>query len=179
MPTRPARRDLKLRIIPSKLAVVSDRVLLERILANLVGNAIRYTEVGRVLVGCRRHGRMLRIMVADTGIGIAPEHHEAIFDEFYRVSDTQSHARHSLGLGLNIARRLSEILGHELGLTSQMGKGTMFHIDVPIGNVWHSGAGEPAISERIGGEFAGFAASFSRTTRSCAKLSPRCFSAGA
>ena len=148
-------KGLKLRIIPSKLAVVSDRVLLERILANLVGNAIRYTEVGRVLVGCRRHGRNLRIMVADTGIGIATEHHESIFEEFYRVSDTQSHARHSLGLGLNIARRLSDILGHELGLTSQVGKGTTFHIDVPIGNVWHSSAGEPEISERIGGEFAG------------------------
>lgn len=148
-------KGLKLRIVPSKLAVVSDRVLLERILANLVGNAIRYTEVGRVLVGCRRHGRMLRIIVADTGIGIAPEHHEAIFEEFYRVSDTQSHAKHSLGLGLNIARRLSEILGHELGIASQVGKGTIFHIDVPIGNVWHSGTGEPEISERIGGEFAG------------------------
>lgn len=148
-------KGLSLRIIPSKLAVVSDRVLLERILANLVSNAIRYTEVGRVLVGCRRRGRILRIMVADTGIGIAPEHHEAIFDEFYRVSDTQSHAKHSLGLGLNIARRLSEILGHELELASEVEKGTVFHIDVPIGNVWHSGTGEPAISERIGGEFAG------------------------
>ncbi|MBL8893376.1 MAG: PAS-domain containing protein [Rhizobiales bacterium] len=148
-------KGLKLRIIPSKLAVVSDRVLLERILANLVSNAIRYTEVGRVLVGCRRHGRMLRVIVADTGIGIAPEYHEAIFEEFYRVSDTQSHAKHSLGLGLNIARRLSDILGHELGIASQVGKGTVFHIDVPIGNVWHSGTGEPEISERIGGEFAG------------------------
>lgn len=148
-------KGLGLRIIPSKLAVVSDRVLLERILSNLVGNAIRYTEVGRVLVGCRRRGRMLRVMVVDTGIGIAPEHHEAIFEEFYRVSDLQSHARHSLGLGLNIARRLSEILGHDLGLASEVGKGTMFHIDIPIGNVWHSGAGEPVISERIGGEFAG------------------------
>ena len=148
-------RGLGLRIIPSKLAVVSDRVLLERILSNLVGNAIRYTDVGRVLVGCRRLGPTLRIIVADTGIGIAPEHHEAIFDEFYRVSDTQSHARHSLGLGLNIARRLSDILGHDLGLTSEVGKGTVFHVDVPVGNVWHSSAGEPEISERIGGEFAG------------------------
>jgi len=151
-------KGLKLRIIPSKLAVVSDRVLLERILSNLVGNAIRYTEIGRVLVGCRRHGRMLRVIVADTGIGIAPEHHEAIFEEFYRVSDTQSHARHSLGLGLNIARRLSDILGHDLNLSSKVGKGTVFYIDVPIGNVWHSGTGEPAISERIGGEFAGLCA---------------------
>jgi len=148
-------KGLDLRIIPSKLAVVSDRVLLERILANLVGNAIRYTETGRVLVGCRKRGQMLRIIVADTGIGIAPEHHEAIFDEFYRVSDTQARGRHSLGLGLNIARRLAEILGHPLGLTSALGKGTRFHIDVPIGNVWHSGTAKPEISERIGGEFAG------------------------
>ena len=148
-------KGLELRIIPSKLAIVSDRVLLERILSNLVGNALRYTDVGRVLVGCRRHGRTLRIVVADTGIGIAPEHHEAIFDEFYRVSDAQSHARHSLGLGLNIARRLSDILGHELGLTSKVGEGTAFFVDVPIGNIWHSSVGEPEINERIGGEFAG------------------------
>jgi signal transduction histidine kinase/CheY-like chemotaxis protein len=148
-------KGLDLRIVPSKLAVVSDRVLLERILSNLVGNAIRYTEVGRILVGCRRHGRNLRIIVADTGIGIAPEYHEAIFEEFYRVNDSQAHQSHSLGLGLNIARRLSDILGHPLGLASASGTGSAFFIDVPIGNVWHSGTGEPEISERIGGEFAG------------------------
>lgn len=152
---RARERGLNLRILPSKLAVVSDRVLLERILSNLVGNAIRYTDVGRVLVGCKRRGRQLRLLVADTGIGIAPEHHQAIFDEFYRVSDTQANARHSLGLGLNIARRLSDILGHPLGLTSLPGKGSCFYIDVPIGNVWHSGTSDPEISERIGGEFAG------------------------
>lgn len=152
---RAREKGLELRILPSKHAVVSDRVLLERILSNLVGNAIRYSDVGRVLVGCKRRGPLLRILVADTGIGIAPEHHEAIFDEFYRVSDTQANARHSLGLGLNIARRLSDILGHQLGLTSVPGKGSCFFVDVPIGNVWHSGTGEPEISERIGGEFAG------------------------
>jgi signal transduction histidine kinase/CheY-like chemotaxis protein len=152
---RASEKGLDLRIVPSKLAVVSDRVLLERILSNLLGNAIRYTDVGRILVGCRRRGRDLRIIVADTGIGIAPEHHEAIFEEFYRVSDSQPNARHSLGLGLNIARRLSDILGHPMGLESRLGKGTSFFIDVPVGNVWHSGTGEPEISERIGGEFAG------------------------
>jgi signal transduction histidine kinase/CheY-like chemotaxis protein len=152
---RAREKGLDLRIVPSKLAVVSDRVLLERILSNLVGNAIRYTDVGRVLVGCRRRGRYLRIIVADTGIGIAPEHHEAIFEEFYRVSDSQPNASHSLGLGLNIARRLSDILGHPMGLDSALGRGTTFFVDVPIGNVWHSGTGEPEISERIGGEFAG------------------------
>lgn len=152
---RALEKGLDLRIVPSKLAVVSDRVLLERILSNLVGNAIRYTDVGRVLVGCRRRGRSLRIIVADTGIGIAPEHHEAIFEEFYRISDSQPNAGHSLGLGLNIARRLSDILGHPMGIDSALGHGTTFFIDVPIGNVWHSGTGEPEISERIGGEFAG------------------------
>ncbi len=148
-------KGLDLRIVPSKLAVVSDRVLLERILSNLVGNAIRYTDVGRVLVGCRRRGLNLRIIVADTGIGIAPAHHGAIFDEFYRVNDTQAHARHSLGLGLNIARRLSDMLDHPLGLVSMPERGSSFFVDVPVGNVWHSGTGEPEISERIGGEFAG------------------------
>lgn len=152
---RAGEKGLDLRILPSKLAVVSDRVLLERILSNLVANAIRYTDVGRVLVGCRRRGQNLRIIVADTGIGIAPEHHQAIFEEFYRVSDSQPNASHSLGLGLNIARRLSEILGHPMGLDSALGHGTTFFIDVPIGNVWHSGTGESEISERIGGEFAG------------------------
>lgn len=152
---RAREKGLDFRIVPSKLAVVSDRVLLERILFNLVGNAIRYTDVGRILVGCRRRGRHLRIIVADTGIGIAPEHHEAIFEEFYRVSDSQPDASHSLGLGLNIARRLSDILGHPMGLDSALARGTTFFVDVPIGNVWHSGTGEPEISERIGGEFAG------------------------
>lgn len=152
---RAREKGLDLRIMPSKLAVVSDRVLLERILSNLLGNAIRYTDVGRILVGCKRYGNMLRITVADTGIGIAAAHHQSIFEEFYRVSDTQANARHSLGLGLNIARRLADILNHPLGLVSKLGKGSSFHVDVPIGNVWHSGTGEPEISERIGGEFAG------------------------
>lgn len=152
---RAREKGFELRIIPSKLAVVSDRVLLERILSNLVGNAIRYTDVGKVVVGCKRHDRSLRIIVADTGIGISPEHHEAIFEEFYRVSGTQSDARHSLGLGLNIARRLADILDHPLGLASSPGKGSCFYIDVPVGNVWHSGTGETEISERVGGEFAG------------------------
>lgn len=81
---------------------------------------------------------------------IASQRHEG-----WGVSGTQLDARHSLGLGLNIARRLADILGHPLGLTSVPGKGSCFYIDVPIGNVWHSGTGETEISERIGGEFAG------------------------
>jgi signal transduction histidine kinase/CheY-like chemotaxis protein len=144
---------LRLTVVPSKLAVVSDRVLLERILSNFVANAIRYTAVGRVLIGCRRMERHLRIAVLDSGIGIAEEHHVSIFEEFFRISDTQAERKHSLGLGLNIAKRLSDMLDHAIGVKSIPGRGSMFYIDVPIGNVWHSTIGEPEISEKIGGEF--------------------------
>lgn len=147
-------KGLDLRIMPSRAAIESDRALLERILSNFLGNAINYTDVGRVLVGCRRHGKFLRIEVHDTGRGIAPEHQEAIFDEFFRVVE-QRPARHSLGLGLNIARRLAEVLGHRITLRSRLGKGSVFALDVPLGDVWHSSVGETEISERIGGEFAG------------------------
>ncbi len=147
-------KGLDLHILPSKAAIQSDRALLERILSNFVGNAIRYTDVGRVLVGCRHFGKTLRIEVHDTGCGIAPEHQEAVFQEFFRVAGQQS-GRHSLGLGLNIARRLADVLGHKITLRSTPRQGTMFALDVPLGDVWHSNVGEPEITERIGGEFTG------------------------
>lgn len=147
-------KGLDLRILPSRAAIESDRALLERILSNFVGNAINYTTVGRVLVGCRRHGKLLRIEVHDTGRGIAEEHREAVFDEFFRVVE-QMPARHSLGLGLNIARRLADMLGHRITLRSQLGRGSVFAVDVPLGDIWHSSVGAAEISERIGGEFAG------------------------
>lgn len=147
-------KGLDLRILASRAAIESDRALLERILSNFLGNAINYTDVGRVLVGCRRHGKFLRIEVHDTGRGIAPEHQEAIFEEFFRVVEQQP-ARHSLGLGLNISRRLAEVLGHRISLRSRLGGGSVFALDVPFGDVWHSSVGDTEISERIGGEFAG------------------------
>ncbi|MFZ2871541.1 hybrid sensor histidine kinase/response regulator [Zavarzinia sp.] len=147
-------KGIDLRILPSKHAIESDRALLERVLSNFVGNAIRYTDIGRVLVGCRRHGKTLRIEVHDTGCGIAPAHREKIFEEFFRVGGQQS-GRHSLGLGLNIARRLADVLGHRITLESTPGKGSMFALDVPLGDVWRSNVGEPEINEKIGGEFTG------------------------
>ena len=85
--------------MPSKVAVQSDRALLERIISNFVGNAIRYTDVGRVLVGCCRHGAFLRIGVYDTGCGIAEEHHQAIFDEFFDRRRSTLRQATALGLG--------------------------------------------------------------------------------
>jgi signal transduction histidine kinase/CheY-like chemotaxis protein len=142
-------------VVHSSASIVSDKALLERILSNFVANAIRYTEVGRILVGCRRIGSRLRIEVWDTGRGIAEEHIGRIFDEFYQVTGSK-HAKHrGLGLGLNIVKRLSALLEHKITVRSQPGRGSLFAIEVPAGNVWQSDVGEPEISEMIGGEFAG------------------------
>ncbi len=146
---------LDLRILPCSVAVVSDCVLLERVLSNLVSNALRYTPSGRVIVGCKRQGARLRLMVIDTGAGIEEEYHEAIFQEFFRIADKQLSGRHNLGLGLNISRRLAEMLGHPIELKSSLGEGSVFSLDVPIGNALYSSIGEPEINESIGGQFAG------------------------
>lgn len=148
-------KGLELRIVSSTAAVTSDRILLERILSNFVSNAVRYTDVGRVLVGCRRVGSNLRIHVIDTGSGIPEEFQEEIFEEFFRISKHQDKRRHSLGLGLNISKRLANILRHPITLKSRIAHGSNFAIEVPLGNIWNSTIGEPEINEQIGGEFAG------------------------
>ena len=151
-------KGLDFELVPSKLAIVSDRALLERILSNLVGNAIRYTETGGITIECKPDGKAALIEVRDTGCGIAEEHKNAIFDEFFRIADEQVRHKHSLGLGLNIAKRLADVLEHPLSVTSEVGKGSVFSIKVPTGDVWHSDIGEPEINERIGGEFMGLTA---------------------
>ncbi len=148
-------KGLELRIIPSACALKSDRSLLERIVSNFVSNALRYTETGRVIVGCRRRDKHVRIEVWDSGCGIPEELQESVFEEFFRISESQAHRKHSLGLGLNICKRLAEMLGHDIAVRSQPGRGSVFSIEVPLGNIWHSDIGEPEISERIGGEFTG------------------------
>ncbi|GGC77128.1 hybrid sensor histidine kinase/response regulator [Chelatococcus reniformis] len=148
-------KGLTLRFVSSRSTVTTDRALLERILSNLLANAIRYTELGGIVVGCRRAGRALRIEVTDTGRGIASEHQERIFDEFYRIPDNARRQKTGLGLGLNIVRRLGDLLGHPVTLRSVPGRGSVFAVTVPVGNVWLSDMGEPEISETIGGEFVG------------------------
>ncbi|MEZ5665979.1 MAG: ATP-binding protein [Alphaproteobacteria bacterium] len=151
-------KGLAFRLVPSKFAVVSDRVLLERIVSNFVANAIRYTETGGIVVGCRREGRGIRLEVRDSGCGIAAADQQAIFDEFFRVAPEQSRHKHSLGLGLNIAKRLADILDHRIAVRSEPGRGAIFSIGLPLGDIWHSDIGEPEINERIGGEFMGLSA---------------------
>ncbi|WP_082859267.1 PAS domain-containing hybrid sensor histidine kinase/response regulator [Microbulbifer sp. Q7] len=131
-------RGLALHYVPTDAWVVSDRHLLRRILQNLLSNALHYTARGRVLLGVRRRGGRegepaLEIQVWDTGPGIAEEAKEAIFDEFVRLGSSERSADKGLGLGLAIARRSADLLGHQLGLESTPGRGSMFSIRVPLG----------------------------------------------
>lgn len=124
-------RGLALRIEESGLWVRSDPRLLRRILQNLIGNALRYTQVGSVAVSTRTEGDVLHLEVIDTGPGIAPEHHLEIFEEFRRVGE---HGRdRGMGLGLAIVQRAGRMLGHALTLQSALGEGSRFGVCVPLG----------------------------------------------
>lgn len=126
-----AAKGLSLSFRPCDAVVISDAGYLRRILQNLIGNALRYTERGRVLVAARPRGRMLRLEVWDTGPGIPPDEQENIFKEFHRVAARAS-ASEGLGLGLAIVDRAAALLGHPLGLASRPGRGTVFMLQLPL-----------------------------------------------
>ena len=128
------KKNLRFSIISTRLAARSDIALLERMLRNLVSNAIRYTTTGGVVVGCRRIGDKIRIEVWDTGIGIAPTRHKEIFQEFYQVDNPERNHTKGVGLGLAIVQRLSRLLQHPVSLRSIYGKGSVFMIELPAGN---------------------------------------------
>ncbi len=124
--------DLDLRVRPCAEFVRSDPVLLARMLGNFVSNAIRYTEEGGIVVGCRRRGDRLRIEVYDTGMGISPEEHRAIFREFYQVAGGRRPGRSlGMGLGLAIVAGLAQALDHPVSVASTPGRGSMFALSVP------------------------------------------------
>jgi signal transduction histidine kinase/CheY-like chemotaxis protein len=123
-----SRKGVRLRVVGSRLSVRTDPVLLWRILQNLVSNAVRYTDRGGILVGCRRHGDRVRIDVLDTGRGIPPEQRRVIFEEFRRCEDDPRRAHEGLGLGLSIVERLARLLGHEIDVDSTVGRGSRFGV---------------------------------------------------
>ncbi|MEM7521517.1 MAG: PAS-domain containing protein [Pseudomonadota bacterium] len=135
-----ARKGLRLRFVPTSLTVTSDPVFFRRILQNLIGNAIRYTDQGHVLIGVRRRpGGRACIEVHDTGRGIRREDQERIFQEFARVEASRSGSE-GIGLGLAIVERACASLGHGLSLRSNFGSGSCFSVGVE-----HAGAlPEPA-----------------------------------
>ena len=128
-----AKLGLKFRVARCRHTwVQSDRVMLERMVRNLIHNALRYTPNGKVLLGYRRVGEHLRIEVHDTGIGIAPEKQAQVFEEFVQLGNPERDHKKGLGLGLAIVSGLSRILDHPIKLCSKPGVGTLFSITVPL-----------------------------------------------
>ena len=128
-----AEKSLRLRFRPTNLWVLSDAMLLQRIVMNLVHNALRYTEKGTVLVACRptADGLSVRLEVWDSGVGISPEHQDGIFKEFYQVENAARDRAQGMGLGLSIVQRSANLLKHPLTLRSSLGHGSRFTITLP------------------------------------------------
>jgi signal transduction histidine kinase len=127
------QKNLSLSVAHNSLFVRSDPVLLERVMRNLVANAVRYTDRGRIIFGARRNAHSVRIEVWDSGRGIPRDKHREIFQEFRQLDNPQRDRRKGLGLGLAIVERLVKLLDHPLELRSQLGKGSVFVVTVPRG----------------------------------------------
>ncbi len=153
---RPLAREkgLDLLVVPSSLAVRSDRRMLRRLIQNLVSNAIKYTRKGRVLIGVRRRGELAEIQVFDTGIGIPGDQLNTVFREFMRLDEGMREAQ-GLGLGLSIVDRIARVLRLELQLESGRGKGTRFSVLLPIAGEAPASAPEQRAPSRIGAGLAG------------------------
>jgi signal transduction histidine kinase len=123
-------KGLTIRVVPTGAWVVSDPVLLERILRNLLVNAIRYTEQGGVVLGCRRRGDKVAICVVDSGMGIPADKFEAVFEDFTRLGEKGAGGQRGLGLGLglSVVRRTARLLEHGVELRSRPGKGSCFAV---------------------------------------------------
>ncbi len=124
-------RGLRLCIVGSGLIIRSDRRMLAEMIRNLLSNAVRYTDRGRILLGCRRAGDNVRIEVWDSGVGITEDQLPKIFDEYYQGRGGAD--RGGFGLGLAIVKRLGELLDHRVEVRSIAGKGTRFFVEVPRG----------------------------------------------
>ncbi|PWC34216.1 PAS domain-containing protein [Azospirillum sp. TSO35-2] len=125
---RAAQKGLELRAVPTRVWVRTDPAHLERILRNMVENALRYTSKGKVLIGCRRTPSGMRVEVWDTGSGIPADRLEDIFEEFTQLGER---SERGLGLGLAIVKRLSRLLGHPVTVRSWEGKGSVFAVEMP------------------------------------------------
>lgn len=133
---------IALHLEPCTLSVCSDPRLLEQMIRNLVSNALKYTKRGRVLLGCRRRNGNLSIQIWDTGVGIPEGQLEDIFEEYHQLDNSARDRSLGLGLGLSIVRRLGRLLDHPVKVRSQLGKGSVFSIEVK-----QSGSGISARTE--------------------------------
>jgi two-component system, sensor histidine kinase len=147
--------NLRFRFVGSDVVVRSDAQLLVRILRNFLANAIRYTQTGSILLGCRRHAHGVRIEVWDTGLGIAEDKLQEIFQEFKRVNPSANTKDRGLGLGLAIVEKIARMLGHRVRVRSVEGRGSVFSVDVPFGRLKPTAEVQQPITARIGERLAG------------------------
>ncbi len=146
-------KNLSLTWRHSGLAVVSDPLMLRRILQNLMANAVQYTDRGGILLLARRRGDGVRIEVWDTGPGISDADRQTIFEEFQRGTAADRPTIGGFGLGLSIVRRMAEALGHPLGLCSRIGRGTRFSVTAeraPLPDVASASLGAPINARALG-----------------------------
>ncbi|WP_207458780.1 ATP-binding protein [Azospirillum sp. SYSU D00513] len=144
-------KGVELRFVESQAALETDATLMERVLRNLLSNAIRYTPAGgRVLLGCRRRGAHWRIDVLDTGPGIPSEQIQAIFEEFHQLGNPARQREGGHGLGLAIVRRACDLLAHPLDVVSTPGRGTRFSVMVPAAQRSRPPAAEPETAKAVG-----------------------------
>ena len=126
-----AAKAVELRHVRCDVVVYSDPILLERVLRNIISNAVRYTDAGRILVGCRHREAEISIEVWDTGRGIAPHQQQQIFEEFYQIDNPERDRSKGLGLGLAIVKRIAPLIGSTLRFDSQPFRGSVFRLSVP------------------------------------------------
>jgi len=136
-------KRLKLRYVPSTAFVRSDRALLRSVLQNFLSNAVRYTQNGSILVGCRAAGKHLRITVYDTGVGIDPSEQENIFQEFHQIKSEDQKTTDGVGLGLAIVKRIAQHLNHQIAVRSAPERGSVFEIIVPRATGMHIVSNQP------------------------------------
>lgn len=147
-------KGLRLRTYTRPTVLWSDPVVLRRILGNLLSNALRHTHSGGVLLGLRHRDDMLVFEVWDTGVGIAREHQQAIFQEFFRVSQHQG-TEDSLGLGLTIVSKLTSLMGYQLSLNSEANRGSVFRVLLPAFTQQEIGTGTTVVDGQAGNENSG------------------------
>ncbi len=141
-------KGLRFKVLPSNLHVRSDRRLLRRVLQNLVSNAVKYTQSGTVLLGCRKRKQSVVVEVHDTGPGIPRNKQHLIFKEFQRL-DTHPNPVRGLGLGLSIVERIGRVLNHPIGLTSRPGAGSVFSVTIPLATAARANGEPPPILRRV------------------------------
>ncbi len=140
-------KGIRLKVRPSNWILYSDPILLERVLINLVSNALRYTNSGRILVSGRKRGNAMLIQVWDTGIGIPQNALDSIFEEYVQLNNPDRDREKGLGLGLAIVSRTANLLGSQIRVRSRLNHGSVFSIEVPLGSTLKVAPAEnPALS---------------------------------